>query len=161
MSIKKRPRTLIWSQLCSPSRRFLAQQVQRWLIGSLSRSDEVTRKNLREGCDTIPFIGGLGITLGSSVANHDNRTAMTTRHVIGAKSRSEVRPAQEEKRILCGSTPHHERRLPRRKPARSGKQQAGCSKQAPLGGCSTIVGADQCVCPSTPTAHERPLCAFM
>jgi len=73
--------------MCSPSRRFLAQQVQCWLIGALSRSLAVTRKNLREGCDTIPFIGGLGFTWSSSVANHGNLTTMTTRRVIGAKSR--------------------------------------------------------------------------
>jgi len=75
---------------CPPSRRFLAQQVQFRLIGVLSRSHAVTRQNLREGCDKVPFLGGLGITLGSFVANHNNRTAMTTRHVIGAKSKSEV-----------------------------------------------------------------------
>jgi len=67
--------------MCLPSRRFLTQHVECWLILVLSLLQAVTKKNLREGCD---FLGSLGVTLGSSVAtNHGSRIAMTARHVMG------------------------------------------------------------------------------
>ncbi len=87
--------------MCSPSRRLLAQQGQGWLNWVLSRSQGVPRKSLRQGCDTTPSLGTSGAALGSAVATLVSRTAATARHVIEAKSRSEVSFSPPIATIAC------------------------------------------------------------